>query len=613
MKNGIVLIVVLLALFLVSGPALRAQDGASHVAVIQKTADPVKAMLEDEISRARLAGDDVRYREAVAKLSMLESSTQPAAPVSAEDAPQVVFGSGGSGPGPFRWGGDVKIFSGNLYAPGQGNIATAWDTLGNIYAVCNNSYFSSEPVWGVNIFYSADSGQTWDRLVTFRHLAPRVIQSFSVSVTDTADGRWVIGVLYTVLDSATAPGGAGDLWYFRVLDNGTGVRFQSVGARTASTGFRNAALTTDGFYYSPGSTWFYGAVERVTLSTGVSRGITAVRTTDGGYTWITDTTVGGGSVYNDVNPRIGFMKSPTGYDSLFIAVTEYWDVTYGNNVGVYYNRYNFSQVWKYKGIAYTGDSESDPDIAISPIDGSIFIPYTRFEGGAGHTAVYYGWSLDALKTVTVDTLVSEPGVDRYAVTACCTPRGGYSGWRYALKAGSDSVMYYSTTGSLAGLAHVKAANMTKVNDVTPTGTMRPIIGAHRAGTDYLGHVVYAGWGPTDFYFDGYDITVDVKRDGNGVPANYVLNQNYPNPFNPKTVISFQLPVVSKVELVVYDILGREVAVLVNEQKAPGTYSASFDGIGLASGIYVYRLHATPAVAGSGHGEFVMAKKLLLLK
>ena len=88
------------------------------------------------------------------------------------------------------------------------------------------------------------------------------------------------------------------------------------------------------------------------------------------------------------------------------------------------------------------------------------------------------------------------------------------------------------------------------------------------------------------------------------PNEFALEQNYPNPFNPDTRIRYQLPVGSDVRLAVYDLLGREVAVLVQERKAPGTYQAAFEASGLPSGIYVFRLSA---------GTFVQSRKMLLLK
>lgn len=103
------------------------------------------------------------------------------------------------------------------------------------------------------------------------------------------------------------------------------------------------------------------------------------------------------------------------------------------------------------------------------------------------------------------------------------------------------------------------------------------------------------------------IEVDVEL----APTEFVLHQNYPNPFNPTTKIKFTIPTVEThrdasllTTLKVYDILGNEVATLVNETKPAGTYEVEFSALGIASGIYFYQLKA---------GEFTSTKKLLLLK
>ena len=90
----------------------------------------------------------------------------------------------------------------------------------------------------------------------------------------------------------------------------------------------------------------------------------------------------------------------------------------------------------------------------------------------------------------------------------------------------------------------------------------------------------------------------------GTIQNYKLYQNYPNPFNPTTVIKYSVPMASRVTLKVYNILGSEVATLVNGEKAVGNYSVTFNGSNLASGIYFYQLKA---------GSFVQTKKLVLMK
>jgi C1A family cysteine protease len=91
---------------------------------------------------------------------------------------------------------------------------------------------------------------------------------------------------------------------------------------------------------------------------------------------------------------------------------------------------------------------------------------------------------------------------------------------------------------------------------------------------------------------------------NLIPKEYKLSQNYPNPFNPITTIQYQIPQKNHVTLKVFDVLGREVVTLVSEQKPAGAYTIQFDGSGLTSGVYFYRLQA---------GAYVNTKKFLLLK
>ena len=95
-----------------------------------------------------------------------------------------------------------------------------------------------------------------------------------------------------------------------------------------------------------------------------------------------------------------------------------------------------------------------------------------------------------------------------------------------------------------------------------------------------------------------------------MPSQYILVQNYPNPFNPSTNINFSIPVSSFVTLKVFNIMGKEIEILVNENLYPGVYSFNFDAKDLASGIYFYKL-----TAGSSREaeEFLEVKKMTLLK
>jgi hypothetical protein len=93
------------------------------------------------------------------------------------------------------------------------------------------------------------------------------------------------------------------------------------------------------------------------------------------------------------------------------------------------------------------------------------------------------------------------------------------------------------------------------------------------------------------------------------PSVFFLYHNYPNPFNPSTTIAYSLPERAKVDLVVYDILGRRVKELINKEEDAGYYRYKFDANGLASGVYIYVL-TTKAASGK---DFISAKKMILLK
>jgi hypothetical protein len=101
--------------------------------------------------------------------------------------------------------------------------------------------------------------------------------------------------------------------------------------------------------------------------------------------------------------------------------------------------------------------------------------------------------------------------------------------------------------------------------------------------------------------------------GNEVPNKYQLHQNYPNPFNPVTKVKFDIPKSSLVKLVVYDLLGREVATLVNEELKAGTYEADWDASGFATGVYFYQLVVGENTNNGGTNDFVETKKMVLIK
>lgn len=110
---------------------------------------------------------------------------------------------------------------------------------------------------------------------------------------------------------------------------------------------------------------------------------------------------------------------------------------------------------------------------------------------------------------------------------------------------------------------------------------------------------------------GTAVSVD---DENVLPKVFALQQNYPNPFNPSTLIRFSLPKESHVRLAIYNLLGQEIIVLVDDNRAPGYYTVSWHGVNryqrqVSAGVYFYRIEAHPADGD----PFVRLKKMILVK
>ena len=177
----------------------------------------------------------------------------------------------------------------------------------------------------------------------------------------------------------------------------------------------------------------------------------------------------------------------------------------------------------------------------------------------------------------------------------------------------------------------RGAAMAPVNDiiVDPDSTQRLYVGTDVGvfGSDNLGNswnylgenlpnapitdlvlhnptrtLIAATYGRSMYAIDLTPIT-DIEKDNDGL-KDFVLFQNYPNPFNPSTTLSFVISHQSFVTLKVFDVLGNEIATLVNEEKQPGVYEVEFDASILSSGTYFYKLKAA---------EFFETNKMILLK
>jgi hypothetical protein len=141
------------------------------------------------------------------------------------------------------------------------------------------------------------------------------------------------------------------------------------------------------------------------------------------------------------------------------------------------------------------------------------------------------------------------------------------------------------------------------SDGDVTGLQKPEVGDIDGSTPVS---AFVGANYDGVYFDN-ETWVPVSVDDDVIsqtPTSFEISQNYPNPFNPSTSIQFKIPENSFVTLKVYNVLGKEVATLLNEEKNAGLYEVTFDATDFSSGIYFYKIEA---------GNFVATKKMILMK
>jgi hypothetical protein len=157
---------------------------------------------------------------------------------------------------------------------------------------------------------------------------------------------------------------------------------------------------------------------------------------------------------------------------------------------------------------------------------------------------------------------------------------------------------------------VSSDNMfrTTVIDTTVTDTSVQLSIVLQPSTDYFWRVSASNPGGASGYSAVGSFTtgtgVDAIDAPNGIPKVFALYQNYPNPFNPTTTIQYDVPKESHVTITVYDVTGREVATLVNQNQAAGSYSVVFNGSRFASGMYFFRMVA---------GNYVKTQKMMMVK
>lgn len=178
-----------------------------------------------------------------------------------------------------------------------------------------------------------------------------------------------------------------------------------------------------------------------------------------------------------------------------------------------------------------------------------------------------------------------------------------------------SVTAYKDSSQVAIVAINKGTSSQKLNFIMKrvvSGSFQQYVtsstqNAAKTGSENISNSSFSAVLPAEsistFVSNNLNIVTGLKKE-TSLPTSYKLSQNYPNPFNPTTTIDYHLPKATQVSLKIYDILGRKIATLVDGRVSAGEHRVRFNAINLASGVYLYRIHA---------GNFIQMHKMILLK
>lgn len=487
---------------------------------------------------------------------------------------------------------DVLVYSGNIASLGgyrQLDLQQGED--GWMYYVVNKAGTPGQ----FSIFMSSNGGATWAGTINYNagsgyiHNISALVESRTNGVLDSTR----ILVYFTF--SSSSNGDNASLYMLNVKRNGVGGVVYPAGNPGGGNKFEYVTACSDGMYYT--SATYMHAVVRECTNAGVQVGIRHFRTTNWGSTH-TSALISTG--YNDYYPSSAFSVE-TGTDSIYIAVERRISSTeYELRMIVTPDAPSTNNRIFYITSATSGIKYEKPAITI--VQQSAGVPKKVMVTCTRNRNPRYHYSSDGGGTWVIDQLLA-PNTAQIADYTICNSDSLTAGGQYVIAGyvtddgDSVSVKQGSIPGGLPYVYYKRNSNQA-------SGVVAPVCAIYKNGTIKYAVFGYAGYGPVNAYYNGEQLFTGIEPLGNTIPDKYLLSQNYPNPFNPATNINFSLPAAGNVKLVVFDMTGREVAVLVNGQYSAGNYKVDYDASELASGVYFYRLETD---------GFTDVKKMMLIK
>ncbi len=378
-----------------------------------------------------------------------------------------------------------------------------------------------------------------------------------------------------------------------VRRNGGGSYVNTVASPSAGNRFVYPTSCSDGMYFA--SATYMHLVLREETNAGTYVALKHFRSVDWGVNHSAGTL---NTIVNDKYPASAF-SIETGSDSIYIAVerevsANEREIRLIATTDMPTDNFNV----RYITDADPGTVYERPDISI--LQRAVNQPQHILVTSTKNDRAVYHFSQDGGASWTIDANL---GLANQSVdyTSCnsdsLTAGGSYFIAAYVDLNGDSVSVRRGVLGSMGALQH-------KVNTNNSSGVLAPSCAVYKEGSEKYSAYSYAGFGPSNVYYNMQSLITGITQINNSIPGSFKLSQNYPNPFNPTTNIEFSLPNSSLVKLVVFDILGREIGTLINEQLKAGVYKADWNAANHPSGVYFYKITA------EGFSE---TKKMLLVK
>jgi hypothetical protein len=470
-------------------------------------------------------------------------------------------------------------------SPFNRNIRLEADSLGNQYAA-----FLSGNNDTIIVYKSTTNGALWNRIFSILGSTTGYIHSFDMFVTDSASA-FRLGFAITIVPDA-GPTYAGNMYWISINQNGTSFPVTNI-APPGGRAYISPAIVSDGFSWSAGATYWYMTFQNCDPATGVTSAAILAMSTNWGQSWILDTAR---SSFNDYELDVDYNFAA---DTIYVLLTNNLTLT-DENLRLRYvplSGIGTGLTWKQSNTGATTGHDRLGSLTCNRQTNEMAILFNKYTGTNADIRLNYSpLGIGIVGAWTLDVPISALAGNEINPTIKCQERQGAYRISYVSQgSGFDTVVYMSAS-ALPTFSGRQVVNQSNVTAVAPA-----VIG-FRNGSGFDGGVLYAA--NNNLLYDGSALLLGISQNGNNIPEKFVLEQNYPNPFNPSTSIKFSVPQNGFITLKVYDIMGREVASLINNEMTAGNYTADFNASGLGSGVYFYKLTSN---------GFTDTKKMILVK